>query len=307
MKDKRLKQTNRHSMKLKMLLPALGLLVGAQALTGEAQGAEQKPSASPLPVLLVIANRDFYYQEYANTRYSLEAAQLTVKVAATTATRAVPSPKTGQPAGTDGSLMPDLALRNVNAGDYSAIVFVGGWGSSMYQYAYNDPNLDGAIDSYYAVPRYNGDDNLSDGKIAETKVVVNELINDFLAADKPVAGLCHGVTVLAWARVDGASPLKGKKVASSPTGSPAANFLGTWYADNELSVHEQVAMNGGYTNPYSGQFGDPTTTADDVIVDGRIITAENYESARQLGGVLARRLSGNGGDDILIGGSTTFE
>ena len=25
--------------------------------------------------------------------------------------------------------------------EYSAIAFVGGWGSSMYQYAYNDPNV----------------------------------------------------------------------------------------------------------------------------------------------------------------------
>lgn len=49
------------------------------------------------------------------------------------------------------------------------------------------------------------------------------------------SAVCHGVTVLAWARVDGVSP--------SADGS------------------------GG------------TTVADDVIVDGRIITAENYDSA----------------------------
>ena len=33
-----------------------------------------------------------------------------------------------------GNVRPDLALSDVKAEDYSAIVFVGGWGSSMYQY-----------------------------------------------------------------------------------------------------------------------------------------------------------------------------
>jgi putative intracellular protease/amidase len=49
------------------------------------------------------------------------------------------------------------------------------------------------------------------------------------------SAICHGVTVLAWARVDGVSPS---------------------------------------TDSSSG-----TTVADDVIVDGRIITAENYDAA----------------------------
>ena len=34
-----------------------------------------------------------------------------------------------------GNVRPDLALSDVKAEDYSAIVFVGGWGSSMYQYS----------------------------------------------------------------------------------------------------------------------------------------------------------------------------
>ena len=299
-------------MKTKILLPIAGALFAAHALIHEVQGSETPPPPPPpppppLPVLLVIANRDFYFQEYINTRRSLEAAQLTVKVAAATTARAVPSPNTGQPAGTDAGVMPDLPLSKASSHDYSAIVFVGGWGSSMYQYAYNDPNSDGVTDNFYATPRYNGDDNLNDGKVAETKVIVNKLINQFIASSKPVAGVCHGVSVLAWARVDGVSPLQGKKVVSGPSGSPAAYFLGTFYADNELSLHAQVVMNGGFTNPYSSQFGNPTTSADDVVVDGPIITAENFNSARQLGGVLARRLSGGSGDDLLIGGTTAFD
>lgn len=293
-------------MKIKTLLPVVGVLLAAHALTNQVLGADLKRTPR-LPVLLVIADRDFHYQEYINTRRSLEASRLTVKVAATTTDRAFPFPNTGQPTGSDGSLTPDLPLRSVNSKEYSAIAFVGGWGSSMYQYAYNDPNLDGSTDNYYAEPHYNGDDNLSDGKIGETKVIVNNLINQFIAGSKPVAGVCHGVSVLAWARVDGVSPLQGRKVASSLTGAPATYFLGTWYADAELSLHEQVVSNGGFTNPYSGQFGNPTTAADDVIVDGRIITAENFESALRLGGVLAGHLSGSAGDDLLIGGATGFE
>ena len=33
-------------------------------------------------------------------------------------------------------MTPDLPLSAVNAADYSAIVFVGGWGSSQYQYGF---------------------------------------------------------------------------------------------------------------------------------------------------------------------------
>jgi putative intracellular protease/amidase len=287
---------------MKTLLPILGLLLAGQALL--VHGADSTPPPppppppAPLPVLLVIANQDFYYQEYGDTRRALEAARLTVKVAAATTTRAFPAPNTGQPAGLAGSVIPDVALRAVDPDNYSAIVFVGGWGASAYQYAYNDPDLDGAIDSYYANSFYNG--SADQGK---TKAAVNELINDFVAQDKYVVGICHGVSVLAWARVDGVSPLQGRKVASAAAGVPAGFFVGTWYGNNELTLHEHVVVNGGFTNPYSGQFGDPTTSADDVIVDGRIITAENYESARRLGAVLALRLHGGNGRDVLLGGA----
>jgi hypothetical protein len=269
-------------MKTIRLLPVLGLLIASHATD---------LMAAPKPVLMVLADQhDFYYREYSDTRRSLEASGLTVKVAAATTERTVPTPGTGQPAGVDGGVIPDLPLIKADARNYSAVVFVGGWGSSMYQYAYNDPNLDGTIDSYYADSFYNGDNDLGDGKPSETKAAVNDLINDFVDQDKYVAAICHGVSVLAWARVDGTSPLRGKKIASSVTGSPATFYLGRWYADNELSVHEHVVANGGFTNPYGGQYGNPSTAADDVIVDGRIITAENYTSALLLGRVIAGQI-----------------
>jgi putative intracellular protease/amidase len=275
-------------MKTTLLLPVVGFLMSGQAPSLLAATAPTGPA--PKPVLLVIANQDFYYREFSDTRSSLEASGLAVKVAAAAATRCFPTPGTGQPAGWNTGVMPDLPLASASSSDYSAIVFVGGWGSSMYQYAYNDPNLDGAVDSYYANPVYNGDDNLSDGKIGETKAVVNNLINDFIVQDKYVCGLCHGVSVLAWARVDGVSPIAGKKVTATVSGSPAMFYLGNWYADNELSVQEQIVANGGFTNPNSGQYGNPTTAADDVVVDGQIITAENYTSAKLLGRVIADQI-----------------
>jgi len=265
-------------MKTSLLLPVLGSLVTLQAAMFPAVAESQ-----PQPVLMVIANQDFYYREYSETRSSIEAAGLDVVVASATTKSCLPAPGTGQPESRDGGVTPDLPLADASAHDYSAIVFVGGWGSSMYQYAYNDPNYDGTIDNFYSDESYNGD---ADG----TKAAVNNLINDFVEQDKHVAAICHGVTVLAWARVDGESLVKGKKVIAPSYGAPPTFYMGRWYADNEFSAQEQVIDNGGFANPYSGAYGDPTTAADDVIVDGRIITAENYDSAQLFGRVIATQV-----------------
>lgn len=271
----------------------MGLATAGMAVAGEPSSflRSSRPKAGPQPVLLVIADQaDFHYREYAETRRAIEAAGVPVRVAATTTARSVPHPNTGEPAGTDGGVVPDVALAEVDPGSYSAIGFVGGWGASAYQYAYNDPNLDGAVDNYYAHPPYNGDEDLEDGLVSESKQVANAVIGGFLRADKPVSAICHGVTVLAWARVDGVSPLAGRRVSVPFIGSPATFYRGRWYADFELGQQEQVVANGGLANVTSGQYGDPGTVADDVVVDGRIITAENYDSASLFGQVIAREV-----------------
>ncbi len=100
--------------------------------------------------LLVIADQqDFYYREYNDTRVSLEARGVPVVVAATTTNTSYAHPGTGQTDGI-GAVTPDIALENVDAEEYSAIAFVGGWGASQYQYAYNDPNFDGTTDNFYS-------------------------------------------------------------------------------------------------------------------------------------------------------------
>lgn len=103
----------------------------------EALEARELLTASPLPVLMVVADqRDFFYKEYADTRLSLENAGVGVVVAATTTQPTTPHAGSGQPWWTDGTIVPDIALAAVNPDDYSAIAFVGGWGSAMYQYAF---------------------------------------------------------------------------------------------------------------------------------------------------------------------------
>ena len=224
-------------------------------------------AAPILPVLMVIANRDFYYQEYAEPRAQLETAGIGVVVAAARRELSTPHANSGQGSGT-GQVMPDIALANVRAADYSAIVFVGGWGASQYQFAFGGTYQDSA---------YNGS--------ADLRLGVNQLINDFVAQGKFVTALCHGVSVLAWARVNNESPLRGRTVSifagPSPPSSISAAQLSRWHADTN-----------GATVFTNGQYGNTGTAADDVIVDGQFITAENYDTARLFGQVVANRLRG---------------
>ena len=128
-----------------------------------------------------------------------------------------------------------------------------------------------------------------DGDIA-TKQVVNNLINEFLADDKYVAAICHATTILAWSDVGGASALNGKQVSVPYIGSPAVNYQGVDYGYYALGQYEQAVANGAIANTASGQYGDPDTVADDVVIDGLIITAENYDAALQFGLKVAQQV-----------------
>ncbi len=229
--------------------------------------------AAPKPVLMVIANQDFYYQEYGDTRAALIAAGVPVVVAAQTRTMSYPHPNSGQ-GSASGAVLPDLAIADADASDYSAIVFVGGWGSSSYQYAFEG--------TYYNAA-YNGS--------PRAEAATNDLINDFVDQDKYVAGLCHGVTVLAWARVDGVSPIAGKRVSAYAGQAPGFRDANGPSSGPENTTRWHVESNGATMVP-SRSVGNPNTAADDVIVDGRIITAENYDSASQFGQTVAAAVRG---------------
>lgn len=226
--------------------------------------------AEPLPVLMVIANQDFYYQEYATVRNELAARGLRVVVAAGRTSDAIPQAASSP----RGIVRPDLDLGDASAADYSAVVFVGGWGASSYQYAFSGT---------YQSPAHQPDPYVADA--------VNRLINDLADQDKPVAAVSHGVTVLAWARVDGVSPLRGRTVAVSPGGSPAFEYEGETYGRAIVPAHWHVIENGGKART-AASTGDPLSSSDDVVVDGRIITAENHDSAALFARTLALAVTG---------------
>lgn len=223
--------------------------------------AGEKGPLTGKKVLIVIANRDFFYREYADPREELERAGAKVIVAAGKKERC--TPHTGSGEGRDGGgVTPDIALADVKASNFDAILFSGGWGASSYQYAF---------DGRYNDVSYNGDRAIKES--------VNKVVNDFIKSDKYVAALCNGVSVLAWARVDGKSPLAGKKVCA-PVREAAAGIYNGKQAQPSCRWHPEA--NGAILIP-PGSLGRPGTAEDDVMVDGKIITGEDDVSAREMG------------------------
>ncbi|MGL4461576.1 MAG: DJ-1/PfpI family protein, partial [Planctomycetia bacterium] len=220
-------------------------------------------------VLLVIANHHFFYREYAHPRQELEEAGIRVTVAA--GRRAPCRPHQGSGEGAAGGVVtPDVALADVKASDYDAILFSGGWGSSAYQYAF---------DGRYDDAAYNGD--------RAVKAAVNRIIGEFVAQDKYVAALCNAVSVLAWARIDGASPLRGKQVCA-PTRQAAPGYYDGRPGQPSCRWHPE--RNGAVLSP-AGAIGLEGTAEDDVLVDGLIVTGEDDISAREMGRRLVELLS----------------
>ncbi|WP_094414497.1 DJ-1/PfpI family protein [Rhodopirellula sp. MGV] len=240
------------------------LTVPAEISSLSIQSDSDQAADGPSPVLMVISNQDFWYQDYADTRASLEAAGLEVVVAAATTEVARPHARSGQ--GSDGGMVrPDLALTDVNADDYSAIVFSGGWGMAQYQYGF---------EGNYHNDAYNGNRDM--------KLIVNDLINQFIEQDKHVAAVCYGVSVLAYAEVDGEALLQGRTVTGWNGTAPGADGVGE-------TARRQIESRGA-TMLASKSIGDASTAADDVYIDGKIITAENYDSAGYFGTVVARQV-----------------
>lgn len=95
-----------------------------------------------------------------------------------------------------------------------------------------------------------------------------------LALSMPVQPLEHGVTVLAWARIDGTSPLQNSDTQSqSSTKFFNGRLLTADDMNRSATVDAAFAVN--FTVNATLLTSSPT---DDVIVDGQIITGENYDS-----------------------------
>lgn len=89
-------------------------------------------SAEPLPVLMVLADRqDFFISEVIEMRSSLEADGMGGRAEPMAQRTDTEQPKE-KPI--------DQSMAEAERKEYSAIAFVGGWGASAYQYAYNDPD-----------------------------------------------------------------------------------------------------------------------------------------------------------------------
>lgn len=220
-------------------------------------------------VLIVIANLHFFYREYSEPRQELERAGCLVEVAAGRKETCYPHQGTGE--GADrGAVNPDLRIADADASRYDAILFSGGWGSSMYQYAFP---------GRYGMAAYNGDRPI--------KEATNKLINDFVKQDKYIAGLCHGVSVLAWSRVSGRSLLQGKRATGPTLNGPDGTYPGL---RSTPSSRWNSEVNGAQMVP-PNSVGDPNTLADDVVIDGRILTGQDDPTAREMGRQLARLLT----------------
>lgn len=242
--------------------PAAG---GKPAPVGKPAGGAKPADAAAQRVLIVIANQDFFYREYADPRQELERAGIQVEVAAARKGACRPHANSGQ--GNDGgTVQADLALADVKPERYAAILFAGGWGASQYQYAFRGRYRNGG---------YNGSPELRNR--------ANELINAFVKEDKYVAGLCHGVSVLAWSRVNGKSLLDGRAVCAATLPSPDGDHPG---ASGVPASRWHAEVNGGRMHP-GNSVGNPNTSADDVAVDGKVITGQDDHSARELGRTLA--------------------
>ncbi|MCA9123108.1 MAG: DJ-1/PfpI family protein [Planctomycetaceae bacterium] len=274
--------TTFHSIEVRPVRGGAALMASAPASRGQPSNTSARPSSTASSesiakraassshprVLIVIANQDFFYREYHDPRVQLERAGIVVEVAAARKQICRPHANSGEQG--SGEVMPDLAVADADASRYDAIMFSGGWGASMYQYAFQGS---------YANRAYNGD--------RQTKAAVNKLLNDFVKQDKYVGALCHGVSVLAWARIDGKSILDGKRAVASPRQSPVGIYNGQ--RGQPLSRWNSE-VNGARLSP-ARSIGDARTSADDVLADGKVITGEDDNSAELFGATLAALLT----------------
>jgi putative intracellular protease/amidase len=247
----------------------LALVLGTLS-AGRSLAQEEKKEASKGKVLFIVASTHFYYQEYAEPKDELTKAGYDVEVTAYGSV-CVPHEKSGQQG--SGNTKVDVRPDQVDPSKYKAVVFVGGWGSSQYQYAYKGKYRNGSY-------------NLNDVQ----KKKVNDIVSAFIDDKKPVGAICYGTTALAWSRdAQGNSPIKGKKSAAPALGGPACTGPdGKQYKDTELSSAQHIKDNGG-TAVVKGDGEAPSN----VVVDGLIITAQDNRTARAFGKAMIKSIQDN--------------
>lgn len=98
------------------------------------------PSNSSLPVLLVIAPRDFQPLEFFPCKNILEKEGFKIRVASTTKGPAIGMDKKTK-------IVPDIVIDNIKEKDYLAIVIIGGTGSQ--QYLWKNKKLHALVKAFY--------------------------------------------------------------------------------------------------------------------------------------------------------------
>ncbi len=238
-------------------------------------------------VLVVIANQDFFFQEYADPKTALESQGFTVEVASGLGTPSTPHAGTGQ-SSEPGTVTPNFSISAVDHSAYQGLVIAGGYGASQYYFGYKSDHASNTItaQSYY------------DPSPAAGATALNALIGDFLAAGKPILGVCNGVNVLSWARVNGVSPLSGKTVSAPYLSVPAQTYRGTSYTSDSLECliagsclpMKTFAEHNGAIVRLRNSVGNTSSSSDDVSVDGLILTAQDNDSATEGGQKLAEKI-----------------
>lgn len=171
------------------------------------------------------------------------------------------------------------------AADYSAIVFVGGWGASSYQYAFEGTSAA----SSDALPTDQFSLNYTKIEFATQQVPTR----DSLSIPEPDREPVVTIEYLVLGAYLGSEPALGLTSDAKPSQAVPANqdFYYREFADTPTAPASDYLLvldgiRGESHESHRGEIeivswslgataSDPTTVADDVIVDGRIITAEN--------------------------------
>jgi putative intracellular protease/amidase len=261
------------SKPLLITLTALLAVVVAALFTPLASAQEKKEEtkdAAKPKVLFILASTHFYYQEYGEPKEELNKAGYDVDVTSYTS-MCIPHNDSGQKG--SGNTKVDVQPNQVDPSKYKAVVFVGGWGASQYQFAFKGKYRNGSY-------------NLSDVQ----RKRINDIVSTFIKDKKPVGAICYGTTALAWSRdADGNSPIKGKRSAVPGGGGPAHTGAdGKTYNDNQVPNAKQISDNGG-TPVNNGDGG----ASSNVVVDGLIITAQDNRTARAFGKAMIKSIQEN--------------
>jgi putative intracellular protease/amidase len=239
---------------------------------------------------MLVANDGFFFQEYDDPRFALESAGVEVVVASGSGGVAVPHsgsyfPRYSGRSVTVQSVPATVAIAGLSASVFDAMVISGGWGATSYFDGYP-----GTADAW--------------APVAAHAAHVSRLIGEFLSQQKHVLAICNGVSVLAWSRVNGLSPVQGRAVRA-PWGSGfpqtyAGRRYGTsWHVDSvcpwEPGPADDNCFRMGKFATDNGAVVPPVYTEADRatawVQDGLVITAQDNFAALSAGQHLAQLLS----------------